>query len=45
MMGFRVFLNGTPVIVKSLMQKHAAASVCKAELYGAYEVAKEMLYA
>ena len=43
--GYRVFLNGTPVAFKSATQKRAATSVCEAELYAAYAVAQEMLYA
>ena len=30
--GFRVFLNGAPVVFKSVTQKRAAMSVCEAEL-------------
>ena len=32
--GFRVFLNGAPVMFKSATQKRAATSVCEAELCG-----------
>ena len=44
MTGFRVFLNGAPVIFKSVTQKRAATSVCEAELYAGYAFAQEMLY-
>jgi len=42
--GYRVMLNGAPVIFKSATQKRAAQSVCEAELYAAFACAQEMLY-
>ena len=42
--GFRVLLNGAPVIFKSVTQKRAAQSVCEAELYAGFACAQEMLY-
>lgn len=43
--GYRVLLNGAPIVFKSATQKRAAQSVSEAELYGGIACAQEMLYA
>ncbi len=42
--GTQVFLNGSPVIVKSLTQKVVTLSVTEAELYAATSCAQDMLF-